>query len=271
MPAATNSLSCVWHPRRRSIIEIYVSSRPSISRRQFLTIGARCPAAFFASSVRAAVRPIIVELFTSQGCSTCLEADAFMEELRSIAGVIAISLHVDYWDYLGWRDTLGERVYSQRQFDYARRRGDGKVYTPQIVIDGAEHFLGGDRSSVMAAIKRAQMMAPTTWVPITLSSNDEEFAITVEPHGGALDSTLWFMTIAPSIVVKIERGENTGHSVVYHNVVRQLLPAGMWRGGAATFRLPADSVMTSDGKACVALLQVGIVGPVVGVASWGEI
>src|SRR6266508_2641313 len=185
------------------------------NRRQILTLGAGASIAWFPWPVRAEVgaRPVVIELFTSQGCSSCPPADAFMQELKSMKGVIAISLHVDYWDYLGWRDTLGDAAYSRRQHDYARWRNDEDVYTPQMVIDGANHFVGSDKSSVRAAIKRAQAAIPSLWVPITLSGTGKELIVAIEAHEKAPESTLWLMSIAPSIAIKIVRGENAGREI----------------------------------------------------------
>jgi hypothetical protein len=185
-------------------------------------------------------------------------------------GVIAVSLHVDYWDYLGWRDTLGDNAYTKRQHDYARRRKDGDVYTPQIVINGTSHHVGSDKSSVRTAIKRARTAMPSLWVPLRLSSNGTELIVTAEAHDNAPTSTLWLMAITPSIVVKILRGENAGREIIYYNVVRKLMPASMWHGEAISLKLPLEGLMTSDSKACVVLLQSGMVGPVIGAATWGD-
>ena len=218
-----------------------------------------------------AVRPVVVELFTSQGCSSCPPADAFMQELRFARGVLAMSFHIDYWDYLGWHDTLGDSAYSERQRGYAKSRGDGDVYTPQIVIDGASDVVGSDKQSVRAGIDRARAAMPSFSVPLSLSSNGSEFSITAGGVDGGPDSTLWLMAIAPAIAVKITRGENAGRDIVYYNVVRRVTPAGMWHGKAISSTLPIDGVMTADSKACVALLQSGGIGPVIGAAAWGEI
>jgi hypothetical protein len=246
-------------------------SRPT--RRQLLALGAGSCIASVGSFAAAttARRPIVIELFTSQGCSSCPPADAFLEELRSMKGVVAISLHVDYWDYLGWRDTLGDAAYSQRQRDYARRRNDGDVYTPQMVIDGANHFVGSNRTSVRAAIKRAQAATPPLWIPITLSNSGEELVVVLDAHDNAPESTLWLLAIAPSVTVKIMRGENAGRKITYFNVVKRLVPAGMWHGKAVSLSFPVDGFMTDEGKACVALLQSGTAGPVIGAATWGSI
>ncbi len=245
------------------------------SRRNILALGAGLGSAMFAARLGAApVRPVIIELFTSQGCSSCPPADAFLNDLKSSQGVIAMSFNVDYWDYLGWRDTLASPAFSQRQYDYAKTRGDMDVYTPQIVVDGGTHFVGSNRAVVKAAIDRSLGSSRATWIPMSLASDSRAITISVDavPNGmHAPDATVWFMAIAPKIAVRIERGENSGRDIVYHNVVRKLSPAGMWRGEALNVTLPKADLMTDGSKGCVALLQTHSVGPVIGCASWGEV
>src|SRR5262249_1195158 len=148
-----------------------MSTVHSMSRRRLLAHGAMASIGLLASRADAgtSLRPVVVELFTSQGCSSCPPADAFMQELRSARGVLAMSFHVGYWDYLGWHDTLGHSAYSKRQRSYARSRGDGDVYTPQIVIDGASDVVGSDKQSVKAGIDRARAAMPSFSVPLSLS------------------------------------------------------------------------------------------------------
>jgi hypothetical protein len=244
-----------------------------MSRRGVLALGATAATVGLARPASAGIslRPVVVELFTSQGCSSCPPADAFMQELKSARGVLAISFHIDYWDYLGWRDTLGESAYSERQRSYAKSRGDGDIYTPQMVIDGASDLVGSDRQSVKAGIDRARIATPRFSVPLSLSSDGSEFSIIAGPEDEGPESTLWLMAIAPAIAVKITRGENAGREIVYYNVVRRVTPAGMWHGKTISLRLPVDGVMTADSKACAVLLQSGGIGPVIAAAAWGEI
>src|SRR5689334_15138012 len=125
----------------------------SLTRRNMLAFGA---AAVLAKPAFAAVkRPVIVELFTSQGCSSCPPADAYLKTLKEQPDVLALSYHVDYWDYLGWRDTLGGAEFSERQYDYAESRGDKNVYTPQMIINGGKDFVGSQRGLVSSAIAAA--------------------------------------------------------------------------------------------------------------------
>ncbi len=234
-----------------------------ISRRAALAIGAGAFVAKFAHANQR--RPVVVELFTSQGCSSCPPADALLEELKSSKSVVALSYHVDYWDYLGWKDTLGSPAFTRRQQDYASVRGDGDVYTPQMVIDGRAHAVGSNHASVNAAIAAA---LDNTAIDMALKESGNELSIDIGAGEG--EAMVWLIPIAPKISVKILKGENAGKEITYHNIVRQLVPAGMWHGKATTLTLPKDGVLTPEYKGCVAILQQGKAGPILGVATWGE-
>ena len=239
----------------------------SITRRNALALGA---AALFAKpGFAAAPRPVIVELFTSQGCSSCPPADAFLEELKAKPGVVALSYHVDYWDYLGWRDTLGSAEFSQRQYDYAHSRGDKNIYTPQMIINGGNHFVGNQTSKVSAGIDGARASTGAQWVDIAMSDNKTDVMINIAAGEPTKEATLWLMAFAPSVSVEIKKGENAGKIIAYYNVVRKMVPAGMWHGGATKIVLPKSSVIPEDCKGWVALLQEGKVGPVIGAATGG--
>ena len=239
------------------------------SRRSVLALGAGALAASVVQWAEAAVtRSVVVELFTSQGCSSCPPADAFLTELRSMPGVVAMTYHVDYWDYLGWKDTFGAPEYSQRQYDYSRTRGDMDVYTPQMIVDGAEHFVGSNRATVLDAIKKAQ--AKPAGVPMTLTDKGSELVVTVDAAEGMAECMVWLMPIVPRASVKILKGEIAGQTIEYHNIVRALIPAGTWSGGAKTIAMPKDGVLTSGKISCIALLQQPKAGPILGVAHWGD-
>ena len=242
---------------------------PSLSRRGFLA-AAGCVLAAPRALAGAPARPVVIELFTSQGCSSCPKADALFAELCADPGVLALSYHVDYWDYLGWKDTLGSPEYSQRQYDYARARGDMNVYTPQLIVDGGNAFVGSNRTEVDRAIAAAA--AAPRHVPITLTDSGDEFTIASEAAAGIADEGMfWLLPIIPRVLTKIMKGENTGKEVEYRNVVRAVIPAGMWRGEAKSVSLPKSAVLAPDCTGCVALLQQDKVGPMLGAAAWGEI
>lgn len=205
--------------------------------------------------------PVLVELFTSQGCSSCPAADELAGELMTDPNNIVVSFNVDYWDYLGWRDTLAKPEYSQRQYDYAKSRGDGQVYTPQMIVNGAQHASG---ASVVNLIAEARKQTPA--INLTLEVTKKEINVNILDQAFNGDATLWLMAIAPAIAQKIERGENSGKTVTYHNSVRNLVPAAMWKGGKYSGSWMRDAVIPADCKSCFAVLQRERTGAVLGLA-----
>ena len=241
----------------------------SITRRRALSLGVTSLVApFIATQVRAAETPVLVELFTSQGCSSCPPADKLAGMLKTMPDVNVMSFNVDYWDYLGWRDTLAKPEYTQRQMDYAQARGDNDVYTPQMIINGKAHVVGSNQSAVENAIAEARTAKGK--VPLVLKANATELIVELGEGSAIAEATVWVMAVAPDVNVKIERGENSGSSITYHNVVRKLVPAGMWNGTATTLKLPRKGIMSADCKSCFAVLQQGKVGSVLGLASWSD-
>ena len=212
---------------------------------------------------------MIVELFTSQGCSSCPPADAYLKTLHDKPSIIALSYHVDYWDYLGWRDTLGNPDFSQRQYDYAAARGDKDVYTPQMVVNGRNHFVGSQQNLVSKGISQARSQLSGNWVDIEMADNKTDVMIKIGASTAIKEATLWLLAYVPTISVEITKGENAGKIVVYTNVVRKIVPAGMWHGEETKLVLPRSSVIPDNCKGWVALLQEGKVGPVLGVATGG--
>ncbi len=210
------------------------------------------------------VRPVVAELFTSQGCSSCPPADGIFSNLARQKEIISLTYHVDYWDYLGWRDTLGGAEYSQRQYDYAHSRGDMNVYTPQAIINGGKHVVGSKKSDVDTAVRAARNSASAAWVDFEMEHHGSDLTVKLPDFAGAGEATLWLLAVASSVEVKIERGENAGKTVSYDNVVRKMLPAGMWKGEAAKIMVPRSTTLPPDCDSCVALLQQGKVGPVIG-------
>ena len=209
----------------------------------------------------------VVELFTSQGCSSCPPADKFAGKLVDRKDVITLSFNVDYWDYLGWKDTLGSPEATKRQKDYARFRGDGRVYTPQMVVNGGHHFVGSDERRVNFEIDRQLSRKSAEFVPVSLSQNKKELTINLgaaESDALKQDSTVWLMLVTRQVDQKINRGENHGRTVSYHNVVRKAMPVGMWKGKETTIKLPMSDLMTPGVDDCVALIQSSSTGEILG-------
>ncbi len=235
-----------------------------VSRRKALGLGVAVLAApSFISRSCAAASPVLVELFTSQGCSSCPPADKLAGTLRGRDDVIVVSLNVDYWDYIGWKDTLAKPEYTARQRGYAQARGDGQVYTPQMVMNGADHAVGSQRSAVNDAISAA--LPANTAIEINMDGSSIDFNIGKGSADG--DATLWMLSVAPEISVEIERGENTGKTISYHNVVRKLTRVGQWTGDKSSFTMPRKSLVTGDSSFCIAVLQSGEEGRVLGLAT----
>jgi hypothetical protein len=234
-----------------------------LSRRSALALAAGAmlsPRTAFA----APSNPVLVELFTSQGCSSCPPADRVAAQIAKDPNTFVVSFNVDYWDYLGWRDTLAKPEYSKRQYDYAKSRGDGAVYTPQMVINGATHVVGSHRGNVNAQITSAR--ASKTKVPLTMAFNRKEITVRIPESDASGEATLWLMAVESKVHQKIERGENAGEDIVYVNVVRNLVPATMWKGQAYFGSWMRDAVMPKGCNNCIAVLQQGMVGPVLGLA-----
>ncbi len=211
----------------------------------------------------------VLELFTSQGCSSCPPADKLLGELAERKDVIALTFPVDYWDYLGWKDTLAKPQYTRRQRDYARKRGDREVYTPQLVINGMAHAVGSRPYQIEAAIKSTRRRLKNSHVPVKMAVRGDTLVIKAAkaPEGSSLKSaTLWLALATKSKSVSIRRGENGGRRITYYHVVRQLTPIGKWSGDDLVVKLPKKHVMTKGSDICTILLQRGEAGPIIGAA-----
>jgi hypothetical protein len=184
----------------------------------------------------------VVELFTSQGCSSCPAADRLLGELADDPSIIAMSLPIDYWDYLGWKDTLAKPQHSARQRSYAHMRGDREVYTPQVIVNGIAQVQGSDRSAIERAIQHTRSKPELLSVPVSLAFNGDRLVATVHDANGAPgQAEIWLCALTKRIPVTIGRGENRGRTINYHNVVRRWVKLGDWNGGTQTRTLsPAD-------------------------------
>src|SRR5262245_8281347 len=211
----------------------------------------------------------VLELSTSQGCSSGPPADALLAELGSNPEIVTLSYSVDYWNYLGWHDTLSSPANSGRQRDYARMRGDGKVYTPQIVVDGLTHDNGANEAAIEMAMRNAAEQLEVVRVPVSIEAEGDTLVIDVGAAPSASDkraATVWLAVAKKDVTVRITRGENRGRTLSYHHPVRELTPVGMWNGEAMTIKLPLKELKTRGGDCLVALLQVENAGPILGAA-----
>ena len=207
----------------------------------------------------AGIRPVVIELFTSQGCSSCPPADKLFAKLAHQPGVIALSLPVDLWDYVGWKDTLAAPYHAQRQRQYAKGRGDNRVYTPQVVINGIAHVVGSDLVAIKAQAETC--FGRNGALSVRVRAEETASGLKVElgaaPDGAPKTASLWLVRVASSRDVQIKRGENAGHTITYVNVARSFQRIGEWTGVATSFTVPKDQVAVGDADGWMLLLQAG--------------
>lgn len=202
--------------------------------------------------------PVVLELFTSQGCAFCPPADALLAELAQRDDVVALGLHVDYWNHLGWSDTYATAANSRRQRDYSILLGERMVYTPQIVIDGVVAVVGSRRASVLAAIDAA--LAVPHPVEVLLRREDDMLHIAATaPHEAA--DMVYFIYEPPSIVA-VRHGENAGRALTYANAVRAWMPLERWSEGARSWSVPVPN----GAQGVAAVVQAAADGRVMGAA-----
>jgi hypothetical protein len=208
----------------------------------------------------------VLELFTSQGCSSCPAADALFVELARDPSLLVLTLPVDYWDYLGWRDTLAHSSFTQRQRLYAKMRGDGQIYTPQAVLNGHAHLVGSDREAIRQAVSATAGPLP---VPLGVRRVGEALRVTIgTPAVDIRAGSLWLAPVARTRTVQVQRGENKGREITYANVARGLMRIAEWQGRPMTLDVPASLLASSDGDSFVVLLHAeeGRIGRIVGAA-----
>jgi hypothetical protein len=205
-------------------------------------------------------RPLVVELFTSEGCSSCPPAEAYIGQLSTRADVVALAFHVDYWDDLGWRDRFELAQSVKRQDIYARNLHHASVYTPQLVIDGRFDAVGADGSAIAKALA-----AQRTSVPLRVSLHDAELLVDVgaRPQSPACDVLL--VAYLHHALSAIGRGENAGRNLEEYNIVREVRSLGGWKGEPQAFRVPASS-LPHDATDVAVLIQSSGQGPMVGAA-----
>jgi hypothetical protein len=208
------------------------------------------------------VSPVVVELFTSQGCSSCPPADIVLSTLAQRPDVLALSFHVDYWDNLGWKDPFASPLNTARQNAYRVSFHNSQIYTPQMVIDGVAEMVGSRASAVTAAIADvAQRHRPGPGLTINRAG-----AVTVTvTAGNAPAATIWVAAYNPHHKTAVRRGENAGSDLVNTNVVRKLVALGSYSGGAASFVVPLDFARDDEGVA--AWLQVDPTGAILSAAN----
>lgn len=205
--------------------------------------------------------PVVVELFTSQGCSSCPAADKFLAELAGRGDVIALSFHVDYWNYMGWTDPFSRVESSARQRGYKAAMGLRYVYTPQMVIDGRAQAVGTERETVERMIREA---ATKPHLPVELLQDGSTVTAVLPEQAGAGPATVWLAVFARTHKTVVERGENSGRSMVNAHVVHSMVPIGEWSGAAQRLAYTSDALTAGRGAAII--VQAKEHGPILGAA-----
>jgi len=256
------------------------SHQHRVSRRALVVVGAALLVGFLHAGGAVAGPPLeappvkaVIELFTSQGCANCPPADALLGRLAGEQDVIALTLPIDYWNYLGWQDTRATPQNSARQMAYAAARGDRDVFTPQVVVNGRIGLLGTDEDEIRREARLQADAGEGPSVPIRLARAGDVLEVRVgaaeAPSGHAAAATIWVAAVEPRVSVRVERGENAGRDVVYSNVVRHMQAVGIWRGEPIAVDLPLSAVDESGRQCIVVLLQAGEndkPGPILGAA-----
>jgi hypothetical protein len=192
--------------------------------------------------------PVVVELFTSQGCNSCPPADAYLGELSKRQDVLALSLHVDYWDYIGWRDPFAQHQFTERQREYSHALAQRYVYTPQIVVNGKLQGVGSDKGDIDQLITRA--LKDNSPRPVIEVGNG---TVSIE-RGPSEPAIVWLVTFDAQHRTSVARGENAGKRLANYNVVREWRELGRYQGEKVTLPMTFDAA-TMGGRGCAILVQ----------------
>jgi hypothetical protein len=212
----------------------------------------------FAPAAEGAQVKAVVELFTSQGCSSCPPADRLLTELSRDPETLVMSLPVDYWDYIGWKDTLAEPTYAERQRAYARSGGRGGVYTPQAVVNGVVDAIGSDRVQIEAAEAQSLKRPDVLSAPLSVSERDGAIDVSIgAAPGKTYHAGVYLIALASKRTVEIQRGENAGSTLTYSNVVRGITKIGEWTGAPIVLTASLDKAHLDGADSYAVIVQEG--------------
>ena len=234
------------------------------SRLMRATIVAACISGgllFISGGLRAQQRPAVVELFTSEGCSSCPPAEAYVGELAQRPDVLALSFHVDYWDDLGWRDRFDIPEATPRQRQYAQALSLSSVYTPQIVVDGYEDFVGSDRRKIGRSLS-----TPRTGIPVSIAVNEGKVIVDLATAVGGPRGDVVLVAYQQSAISSIGRGENSGRTLTEYHIVRAVRHLGYYNGDAKQYATEIGS-LPKDATHVAVLVQLPGQGRVVAASS----
>lgn len=212
------------------------------------------------SPALAAKPPVVVELYTAQGCSSCGPANAFVGELAERPGVLPLTFAVDYWDYLGWPDTFARPEFAERQRTYVKRLGLREVYTPQVVIDGRGQAAGGKPEAVEALLKQALRAQRNPPDMLLMQNGRVAVGSAPAPRGGG---EVWLIRYDPrEVEVEVRKGDNRGETIKHRNIVREVVRLGSWRGRPSAYKVPPAG---EDGLESIVVVQQAKGGRIIGV------
>ena len=205
----------------------------------------------------------VVELFTSQGCSSCPPAGKFPGELTKRDDVLPLSVRVDYWDYIGWKDPFADPKNTKRQRRYAQKLGQRFVYTPQMVVQGAFDATGSDRAKVLQQINKAAKLEK---VSVKISSTGDGVRVVVPDADRVENAAIWLAVFDRQHDTEVKRGENSGQTLRYHNVVRGMTRIGTWTGQPLDITTKASDMSVKGRDSCAVIVQSEKTGRILGAA-----
>ncbi len=219
--------------------------------------GLAAPAMAVPATPADASHPTVVELYESQGCSSCPPANANVNAIADRPGILALNFAVTYWDYLGWKDIFAKPSFTARQWDYANAAGRGQVSTPQVIINGRAAVVGSNAGALATAIRANARAVPGPSITVTNGQ------VTIGATEDSAPATVWLVRYDPrNIAVPIRAGENGGRTLDHRNIVRSLDALGDWRGRAVNFAVPAADPQYRS----AILVQQGKGGPIIAAA-----
>jgi|GEM_PF-140341 hypothetical protein len=256
------SLACDWQPVTRwRMVPVMITMIRIAVLFIALAISPLVPAFEAAAKDK---QPIVIELYTSQGCSSCPPADKFMGELIKRDDILGLTFHVDYWDYIGWKDPFARPENTARQKDLSSRLGLRHIYTPQMIIHGAVNAVGSSEWDVERAIKHTKNYPQT---PVKLTHNKgSQLNISIPASATKEPAKIYIIAYDDVHTTSIKRGENSGRKLSYFNVVRDMKHVGDWSGEAVSLNVPLTGMMASGRSACAVIIQSERSGHILGAA-----
>ncbi|MGY8990443.1 MAG: DUF1223 domain-containing protein [Rhodospirillales bacterium] len=208
--------------------------------------------------------PVVVKLYTSQGCSSCPPADKYMGELSKRKDILGLTFHVDYWDYIGWKDPFALPQNTTRQRQHSSNLGLRNIFTPQMVVQGAASAVGSDCMDVNRAISKTKKL---TQVPVHLTHRkDGQLSISIPASNIKETAKVFLVAFDDKHSTSVRRGENGGQKLSYYNVVRAMKQVGTWSGDTFSLKVPLTGAMSTGRSACAVFIQSVRTGRILGAA-----